>query len=163
MKFGLLADSHDHLEHLERALAIFRERGVEWILHAGDIVSPPMVLAMQGFRLTAVYGNNDGEKVGLLKAAEKIGGQLNSDFAELDAPSGNGRIALYHGTYAPFWVSMTLSGNYRVVVTGHTHKPVNRMEGNTLVLNPGTSHGFRQRATAMVYDDAACAAELIEL
>ncbi|MBF0296326.1 MAG: YfcE family phosphodiesterase [Magnetococcales bacterium] len=162
MQTGLISDSHDHLENLERALEVFRSRGVRRIWHAGDIVSPPMLLAMQGFEVTAVFGNNDGEKIGLHKAALKIGGRLDGDFLELEAPCGQGSIALYHGTYAPFLYSMIHSGKYRTVISGHTHKPVNRMEGETLVLNPGTSHGFRQRASVMIYDDATHTAELID-
>ncbi|MBF0270745.1 MAG: metallophosphoesterase family protein [Magnetococcales bacterium] len=163
MKIGLISDSHDHLEHMSRALACFRERGVTQILHAGDCVCPATILTMVGFEVGGVFGNNDGERAGLHRAFARIGGRLEGEFLELGAPGGAGRIALYHGTVARLRDSLIVGGGYRLVVTGHTHRPVNRMEGETLVLNPGTLHGFGQRATAMIYDDATHSAELIEL
>ncbi|MBF0342266.1 MAG: metallophosphoesterase [Magnetococcales bacterium] len=163
MKIGLISDSHDHLEHLERALAVFREQGVTRILHAGDFVCPATILALSGFPVSAVFGNNDGERQGLLRAFARIGGVLEGEFLELDAPGGEGRVALYHGTVARFKDALIASGAYRVVITGHTHRPVNRMEGATLVLNPGTLHGFGRQATAMIYDDQTRSAQLVEL
>ncbi|MBF0214505.1 MAG: YfcE family phosphodiesterase [Magnetococcales bacterium] len=163
MKIGIVSDSHDHLEHLARALTWFRERGVSRILHAGDMVCPATILRMSGFDVAGVYGNNDGERAGLQRAFAAIGGRLEGDFLELDAPGGLGRIALYHGTSGRIRDSLIGSGAYRVVITGHTHKPVNRQEGDTLVLNPGSLHGFGQGATVMIYDDATHAAELLEL
>lgn len=163
MRIGLISDSHDHLDNMEKIVDLFALRGVSRILHAGDFVCPAMILAMRGFEVSAVFGNNDGERVGLRKAFEQIGGRIQGEFLELSAPGGQGLIALYHGTDSSFLASLIQSGNYRVVVSGHTHKPVNRMEGETLVLNPGSAHGFRQSATVMIYDDAMHAAELIEL
>lgn len=163
MKIGVISDSHDHLEHMGRALARFRELGVTRILHAGDIVCPAMILAMSGFEVAAVFGNNDGERAGLMRAMTRIHGRLEGEFLELDAPGGMGRIALYHGTTARLRDALIDSGAYRLVITGHTHRVVNALHGATLVLNPGTLHGFGKRATAMVYDDDTQTAELIEL
>ncbi len=163
MQFGLISDSHDHILHMEQAVELFRVRGVKKILHAGDFVSPPTIVTMMGFEVSAVFGNNDGEKVGLLKAYEKIGGHLQGEFLEMDAPGGQGIMALYHGTVAAFLESSILCGKYRVIISGHTHRPVNELVGGTLVLNPGTAHGFGQSATVMIYDDATHTAELIEL
>ncbi|MBF0165593.1 MAG: YfcE family phosphodiesterase [Magnetococcales bacterium] len=163
MKIGLISDSHDHLEHMAQAMACFRERGVTRILHAGDFVCPATIQAMAGFEVAAVLGNNDGERAGLSRAFAAIGGRLEGEFLELESPDGQGLMALYHGTVARLRDALVAGGDYRVVITGHTHRPVNRLEGTTLVLNPGTLHGFGQRATAMIYDDTLHAAELIEL
>ncbi|MBF0417173.1 MAG: metallophosphoesterase [Magnetococcales bacterium] len=163
MKIGVISDSHDHMEHMARALARFRERGVTRILHAGDIVCPATILAMNGFEVAAVFGNNDGERAGLMRTMTKIHGRLEGEFLELDAPGGMGRMALYHGTTSGLRDALIASGAYRLVVTGHTHRVVNERRGATLVLNPGSLHGFGKRATAMIYDDDTHSAELLEL
>ncbi|MEO5346331.1 MAG: metallophosphoesterase [Magnetococcus sp. YQC-9] len=163
MKIGVISDSHDHLEHMERAMARFRQLGVTSILHAGDIVCPATILTMNGFEVSAVFGNNDGERAGLMRAMARIQGRLEGEFLELDTPGGTGRIALYHGTTARLRDALIASGAYRLVISGHTHRVVNEWKGETLVLNPGSLHGFGQRATAMLYDDATHTAELIEL
>ncbi|NGZ06402.1 MAG: metallophosphoesterase family protein [Magnetococcales bacterium] len=163
MKIGLIADSHDHLEHLARVMVWFRERGVTRILHAGDMVCPATVLTMTGCDVAAVFGNNDGERAGLQRAFAAIGGRLEGEFLEMEGPAGLGPLALYHGTVPRLRAALIASGTYRAVITGHTHKVVNHLEGSTLVLNPGTLHGFGQQATAMIYDDAAHAVELLEL
>ncbi|MBF0163532.1 MAG: YfcE family phosphodiesterase [Magnetococcales bacterium] len=163
MKIGVISDSHDHLEHMARATARFRELGVTRILHAGDIVCPAMILSMAGFEVAAVFGNNDGERAGLMRAMTRIHGRLEGEFLELDAPGGLGRIALYHGTTSGLRDALIDSGGYRLVITGHTHRVVNERRGETLVLNPGSLHGFGKRATAMIYDDDTHTAELIEV
>lgn len=161
MKIGLISDTHDHLDHIRQATQLFRDRGVDCVIHAGDIVSPPALLAMEGVMVNAVFGNNDGETVGLMKACAKSGGRLEGDFLQLETPDGP--IAVYHGTVPALRDGLIRDGRYRAVVSGHTHTPVDRLEGSTRVLNPGTAHGFGQQATVMIYDTAQDKAELISL
>ena len=40
MKVGIMSDSHDHLINIRKAVEIFNEAGVGFILHAGDFVAP---------------------------------------------------------------------------------------------------------------------------
>jgi hypothetical protein len=54
-------------------------------------------------------------------------------------------------------------GKYDVVAYGHTHQCEDMKIGNTLVLNPGTAHGFWERATVMIFDTAIREAEIIDL
>lgn len=161
MKIGILSDSHDHLDNIHKAAQLFRERGVDQVLHAGDIISPPMVLALEGLKVQAVCGNNDGEVRGLTATFAKIGGKLEEDVLEVDTPEG--KIAVYHGTYRAILDALIHSGKYLAVISGHTHKPVNRKEGTTKILNPGTAHGFGKDATVMVYDTQTDQADIITL
>ena len=67
MKIGVLSDTHDHLTMIEAALAIFRQRQVEMVLHPGDVVAPfaaKHLLKWTG-PLKIIFGNNDGERKGL--------------------------------------------------------------------------------------------------
>ncbi|MEO5363238.1 MAG: YfcE family phosphodiesterase [Magnetococcus sp. DMHC-8] len=161
MKLGLIADSHDHVDHLRQAARHFRERGVEQVFHAGDFVSPPSVLCLEGLTVHGVYGNNDGERAGLAKMFAKTGGTLADEVLEMTMPMG--RIAVYHGTVSAILHALIRSQEYDLVVTGHTHRVTDRLDGRTRVLNPGTAHGFNQEATVMAYDTATAHVELIPL
>lgn len=161
MKLGLISDSHDHLVNVEKAAQLFRQRQVELVLHAGDMCSPPAIKPLEGLPLAAVFGNNDGEVVGLLRTMEKLGGKLDGEFFELETPEG--KLALYHGTVPPLKESLIRGGLYRFVVLGHTHKPECRQEGATTVLNPGSAHGFGRPATVMLFDTASGQEELVTL
>ncbi len=154
MKIGLISDSHDHADNVRAAIAAFKDEGVEVVIHAGDVVSPPIIGLFKdsGMELHGVYGNNDGEKLGLEKLYQLVDGELHGDFAELE--SDGLRLGVYHGTSDPLLTAVIASGLYDVVVSGHTHLAVNRTEGKTLVLNPGSAHGFDQDPTVMVLDSA---------
>ena len=161
MKIGLISDSHDQMDHIRKAAQIFREQGVERVIHVGDFVCPLAIICLEGLDVYAVYGNNDGERVGLLNMFEKIGGHLVGEVLEMDTPEG--QIAAYHGTVPSLLNALIHSQKYCVVVSGHTHKVMDRWEGKTRVLNPGTAHGFGDKATVMVYDTATTQVELILL
>jgi putative phosphoesterase len=77
MKIGIMSDSHDNLKMVDMAVKIFLERGVQHVFHAGDIIAPFVVDSLKklgrGVPVTAVFGNNDGEKLFLIKRFEEIG------------------------------------------------------------------------------------------
>lgn len=152
MLIGIMSDSHDHLAHVEQAIALFQARGVEVVIHAGDIVSPPMIKLFEGcgMKLVGVLGNNDGEKLGLAKFFVKAGGELHGEFADVEA--GGLRLGVYHGTSYPLLQGLIASGTYDVVVSGHTHAYESRQVGSVQILNPGTTHGFGESATVMLLD-----------
>ena len=43
MKIGIISDSHDDVENVNKAIDIFEEEKVQVIIHAGDIISPPII------------------------------------------------------------------------------------------------------------------------
>jgi len=163
MKFGLMSDSHDHLENVKKSIGIFQERGVEMVIHAGDIVAPPIINLFDGcgMQLAGIFGNNDGEKLGLATFFERVGGKLYGDFADFVADEI--RFGVYHGTSIPLLESVINCGTYDVVVTGHTHMNSVREVGKTLVLNPGSAHGLGATATIMILETPARSTELVEL
>ena len=161
MILGLISDSHDHIENLDKAAQIFLQRGVDRVIHAGDFVSPPALRCLQALPVYAVHGNNDGEQAGLRNIAGKMGATLEEEVLEMEIPGG--RLCAYHGTVPAILTALIRSQEYTVVVTGHNHKVVDRMEGKTRVLNPGTAHGFGKEATIMVYDSVTGTVEILSL
>lgn len=98
MNIGIISDTHDDLSSLKNAIKIFNERKVEYVIHAGDYVFPGVVKEFRHLngKLIGVLGNNDGEKLGLAKNFQEIGGVLHGEFCNLELD--NLKIAIYHGT-----------------------------------------------------------------
>ena len=58
---GVMADSHDNLESIEKAVKVFNQEQVDLVLHAGDLISPFTAQIFQNLesQFLAVFGNND--------------------------------------------------------------------------------------------------------
>ncbi|MBI4842764.1 MAG: metallophosphoesterase [Nitrospirae bacterium] len=161
MKIGIISDSHDHSENIMKAVKAFKKKKAGQVIHLGDYVNPASVKLFKDIKLIGIFGNNDGDKFRLMNSFSEIGGEIMGDFYEFEADGM--KIACYHGTEPQLRDSLIASGTYDVVMFGHTHECVNKKSGNTIVLNPGTCHGFRKRATVMLFDTVSKEAEIIEL
>jgi putative phosphoesterase len=153
MKVGIISDTHDDIENVQRAIEIFNAERIEYVIHAGDYVLPGIIKEFEKLnaKLIGVLGNNDGEKVHLLKNFLDIGGELKGELGEIKL---NGlEFGIYHGTAKEVKDLLVNSRKYDVLICGHTHKtelpPVTPKEQQlgsngkrltTLVLNPGTAH-----------------------
>ena len=158
MLIGIISDSHDHLENVRRALALFRERGVEIVLHAGDFVSPFVSEPFRelGVRVIGVFGNNDGDKLYL---RERFSGVGELHFGPHELELGGRRILLMHEPRA--LEALVASGRYDLVVYGHTHRAEIR-EGRPLVINPGELGGWLTgQPSAALVDLGALRGELL--
>jgi uncharacterized protein len=148
MKIGIISDTHDDIENVQRAIDIFNKEDVQYVIHAGDYVFPGVVLEFKRLnaKLVGVLGNNDGEKGQLLKAFLEVDGDLKGELGELQI--NHLKIGIYHGTSSVIKKQLVESGRYSIIVCGHTHRiePASFKTGNfsndasTLVLNPGTGH-----------------------
>ncbi len=161
MLIGIISDSHDHSQNIIKAVDVFKVKGVDHVIHLGDYVNPASVLLFKGVKLIGIFGNNDGDTFRLINSFNEIGGVIKGDFHEFETDGL--KFACYHGTESQLKNSLINSGTYDVVMYGHTHACRNEMAGDTLVLNPGTSHGFWKRATVMVFDTESREAEIIDL
>ncbi|MCX7993630.1 MAG: metallophosphoesterase [Fimbriimonadales bacterium] len=139
MRIGVLSDTHDHLGNLRRAVDALNDLQVELVLHAGDYIAPFVVneLSRLPCRLIGIFGNNDGERLGLAKRLSEIGQvQVQPLFLELESC----RIAMVH---EPEPVeAFARSGLYDLVIYGHTHQQELHTVGNCTVLNPGEVCGW---------------------
>jgi putative phosphoesterase len=156
MIIGLMSDSHDNVPLVKAAVKAFRERSVQAILHAGDIVSPftARELLAAGAPVYAVFGNNDGEKKHLPEILEHI---RESPYRFELA----GRIFLLaHDRDA---VPQSEIDSADVFVFGHTHL-YHLDSGPPLVINPGEAGGWLTgRSTAAVLDTETLEVGKIEL
>ncbi|RLI88221.1 MAG: YfcE family phosphodiesterase [Candidatus Altiarchaeales archaeon] len=138
---GIIADTHDNIDAIRRAVDFLNSQNVSLVLHAGDFIAPFTVKEFKKFNspLVGVFGNNDGERKGLGEKFSQMGTHLK-DFVELEHKGK--RIALYHGTIEEFVSALVKSGDYNIVIRGHTHSPKIKKENGTLVINPGEVCGY---------------------
>jgi len=160
---GLVSDTHDRVDAIRRAVEAFNERGVELVLHAGDYVAPFTALAFKGLRcrIIGVYGNVDGDRE-LLKERYAELGEIKGFLATLELVSL--RVALIHGSPPEVAEALAKSGDYDVVVHGHTHKPRAERVGRALIVNPGEACGYLSgRGTVAFLDLPSLKVEHVEL
>ncbi len=138
MKLGVMSDSHDNIPQIERAVALFNDIGVDFVAHAGDFISPFAIapLADLNCRVVGVFGNNDGERVIIAQRFEAIG-EVHPNIANVTV--GHRKIAIMH--YPELAVPIAKSGDYDIVIYGHTHQIDNRKQ-DSLLLNPGETGGW---------------------
>jgi len=157
MKIGIISDSHDNKEKIIRAVSVFNRRKVDHVIHAGDIVSPFTYgeFSKLDMPLSIVYGNNDGELLGLKRNYENI------EEPPLDIVLGDKKILVLH---VPKGLeAFRYSGLYDYIIYGHTHN-IEVTEGKTTVINPGECCGWLTgRYTVAILDLKDGKTEIIDI
>lgn len=158
MKIGIISDTHDNVPKIKEAAAIFNEKGADLVIHAGDYIAPFAVAPLNDLKCdyVGIFGNNDGEKLGLNRLSQ---GRIKQPHSlEFDGK----KIMVIH---EPVGLDALIkSQSYDIVIYGHTHDPVIEKRGKTLVINPGECGGWlRGRRTIALADLDQMTAELIEL
>jgi len=159
MLIGIIADTHDNLPVIRKAVEMFNERKVGHVIHAGDFTSPFTFRALKHLAcdFTGIYGNNDGERVLLQKLSHA---RIFTQPYILELAGR--KIVIMHEHQVVD--ALADSGHFDLVIYGHTHEPDIRTRGNTLIVNPGELSGWLYgKSTIAVADLATLAAELIEL
>jgi hypothetical protein len=161
MRIGVFADSHDHLDHIRRAVAEFNRRGCELVVFAGDLVStfaiPP--LRRLNCRLIYSFGDNEGNKVGIRGGMQIIGEVAEPPFG-FRATDGTRILVTHQRELLRGW-----EAGSDIVVYAHTHRArIARDAEGRLWINPGETSGWTYgRPTIAFLDTAARSAELIHL
>ncbi len=159
MLVGLISDTHDNVDRIAEAVAVFNDRGVDLVIHAGDFTSPFSLKPFESLKaeFVGIYGNNDGDKL-LLR--DRSGGRIHRQPHKFTF-SGK-RIVVMH---EPDLVDdLAASGHFDLIVYGHTHRAEVERIGGTLVVNPGEAgHWLYGKATVAVADAERLDAEIIPL
>jgi hypothetical protein len=124
MRIGLISDTHG----LVRQGVAAALRGVERILHAGDVGSRDVLVELGCVApVDAVHGNVDPLDLMLPPTVVR----------ELDGLT----VLVTHGHELGSPTPERLADRYRadIIVFGHTHRPLVRRIGPTLVVNPGAA------------------------
>ena len=169
MKIGIVADTHDNIPKIEKAVKVLKENNVSFVFHCGDIVSPFSAKRFSEFgnNFISVFGNNDGEKWLLSKVIKSFAGTIEE--GPLKFSVENKKILLLHGYRE---VDMTLeivnslveSGHYDIILYGHTHKIDIRKVKETTIINPGEVCGYlTNKSTLVILDLKTMETQTIEL
>jgi putative phosphoesterase len=150
MKVGVISDTHGLL----RPEAIAALQGCEQIIHAGDIGAPEILEQLAHIApVHAVRGNNDQDGAW----AQQVPEHLNIDV------SGWQTLLVHDIADVP----ALLEPRTRLVITGHSHKPLIEWRGATLYVNPGSAgrRRFKLPVTLVVLEivEASIEARLISL
>ena len=139
MRIGIFADSHDHLDHIRKAVTVFNQTKCETVLFAGDLVStfaiPP--LRKLDCPLVACFGDNEGNKLGLLAGIKIVGVLGEAPFSFL--ASDGTRFLIAHMERQ----LRNLDGEFDVAVYAHSHKSmITKDSKERLWINPGETSGW---------------------
>ena len=150
MKIGIISDTHGLL----RPQAVEALQGCELIIHAGDIGGADILAQLSSIApLQVVRGNNDVNLVW----AEHLADHLRFDVA------GWSTLLVHDIADVP----ALLDESVRLVITGHSHKPLIEWRGERLYLNPGSAgrRRFKLPVTLALLDadTAAITPRLIQL
>ncbi len=142
MIIGIIADTHDRLPLINKAVRRLNEEGVKLVMHAGDYIAPFVVSQFKPLKadLIGVFGNNDGDREMLRKRFSDLGAEIRGKFAEV-ATDGL-KIGMVHGEEEELLRSLVQGGGYDVIVHGHTHEAKSQRQKETLVVNPGEVCGY---------------------
>lgn len=162
MKIGVMADSHDNVPMVKKAVDLFNAENCNLVMHAGDYCSPFSLTPMEKLkcRWLGVFGNNDGDKKAL---------SMKSDGMIVDHPYkydlSNTRVIITHELEDV----QDLQGKIErqevhLLIYGHTHKVDIRKAGPCLVVNPGETGGWTTgKSTVAIIDLDKMEAKEVEL
>lgn len=140
-RIALLSDSHDRLDHLERALAEVCREECTHLIHAGDLCAPFVIAELaQQFQgpIHIVFGNNEGDGRLCQQVASKFSHVfLHGPYFEQEL--GGVRCAAIH--YPEPALRIAQSGQLDLVVYGHDHKAHHSVHGACHLVNPGEIMG----------------------
>lgn len=168
MRIGLLSDVHANLPALEEVLRDLRGRGVDVLLHAGDVVGynpfPNEVIEVfQREEIRTILGNHDravltGDNYWFNSVAatalrwtracleSSSVSYLRSLKPRMELEIGGSKLLVVHGSpedadeyiYEGDLREDILPPGFDALVMGHTHVPFVRRLAGALVVNPGS-------------------------
>lgn len=159
MQIGIISDTHDDMTSIKKAVDVLNNRKVSRVIHAGDIVSPFTFEVFKDLKgdFTGIFGNNDGDRL-LLK--ERSGNNIHNQPLMLNIEKK--RIIIFHEPYIVNEIAE--SGNFNIIIYGHTHKPDIRKVKDTLIINPGKVAVLHKgKSTLAILDIRSLDVELVEL
>ncbi len=139
MKIGILSDTHGDVPVTANVVVAFRLVGVEAVFHCGDIGSFDVLTELAALEVPvhAVLGNVDTYSSDWKFFPTNVGVQLHGRFGEIEL--GGRRIALLHSDDKRMLHQVVSSGDYDLVLTGHSHEVHDYYDGKTRCINPGTA------------------------
>jgi len=165
LKIAVLSDIHENFHNLILALKECEKQEVEQILCLGDLMNAGIakVLAIQKIPSHMIWGNNDGEKVDIMRTANAEGSNLSVglttyDFIVLDGK----KIFMTH--FDDLAEPMALSGLYDAVFYGHNHLLRREKVNDVHLVNPGEICAQKTGVSSFaIYDTVEDKIEIVKM
>ncbi|HIP93195.1 MAG TPA: metallophosphoesterase [Desulfurobacteriaceae bacterium] len=151
MKLAILSDSHDRMDKIFKFIEIVKKENINLVIHLGDFVAPFTfklgfnLLKDENIKFVGVFGNNDGEIIGL----------LNASYGEIYKPPHfleikNKKFLIMH---EPYFIDDIMTNKVNFILYGHTHQIDIRKKENLTIINPGELCGYiTQKSTFVILD-----------
>ena len=136
---GLISDTHDNIPNIIKAVKIFKENNVEFVLHLGDVIAPATIKFFKGLDIRFIKGNCDGADIEKLKKKiDDINGKFYNVLKKLKYKDKI--LMLFHGKPEEELDELINRQAYDYVIHGHTHEKRDDKFENTRVINPGAHY-----------------------
>lgn len=142
-----MSDSHDNTPLVRVVAQLFRDEGVERVLHLGDVCIPDTLGPLLGFDLTVVAGNND-DPAQLAAHAERHGYRFEPT-AWRDRIAGV-PVGATHGHLRGVKARLAEHLDHGLLLHGHTHRACDDAEEGLRVVNPGALYRARERSACVL-------------
>lgn len=134
IRIGVLSDTHLNKvnDELQRIKAQYFS-DVDYILHAGDVISVDVVEYLDDGNFFGVYGNMDSYGIRQILPEKRV------------LEFGPFRLGIIHGWGAKAGLEERIYYEFKgvdVIVYGHSHSPANHVKDGILFFNPGTAIGY---------------------
>jgi putative phosphoesterase len=167
MQIGIFADTHDHLDHIRRAVALFNERACELVVFAGDLVSTFAIPPLRKLRcpMVASFGDNEGNRVGIHAGMSIIGPVADPPFGFRTWDGTRFLVTHQRELLRRVTPESDSVEGADVIVYAHSHRPrIARDDRGRWWINPGETSGWTYGdPTVVMLDTSAPSAELIHL
>jgi putative phosphoesterase len=134
MLIAVISDTHDRASSVRAALAVMAERGVELIIHCGDICGGDTVRLFPA-HAHFVFGNCDYDRGEIEDAIRAIGATLHGAWGQLELAGRS--LAFTHGDDRQLLHDLEHADTFDFLFHGHTHIARQHVSGKTRVINPG--------------------------
>jgi hypothetical protein len=157
---GIISDTHDNRTNIARAVEVFNRERVSLVIHGGDMVAPFTALDFKALNcpMEMVFGNNDGERIGLVNSFKGIGNLLPGP--RTFSFQGKKFLLMHESGCLEELIN---AASVDVIVYGHTHY-AKVQDGRPLVINPGEAGGWLTgKATMALLDLEKMTVEIVSL
>lgn len=159
MRIGVLADTHDNIPYIRKAVEAFNAEGVGLVIHCGDFIAPFSLAPLEELKSNyiGVFGNNDGDRDLLRKRS-----QDRICEGPFSVEAGGKQILIVHNLDN---INLEERADaFDLILYGHTHKADIQRLGRALLVNPGEAGGWLYgRNTIAIVDLEEMKAEVIDL
>lgn len=148
MRIAIISDTHSRTPSVSNALTIMAQRGVEQIIHCGDICDGATIELFPA-HTHFVFGNCDYAKSDIERAIADIGATLHGAWGQLELAGCS--LAFTHGDNLQLLHDLEHADTFDFLFHGHTHVAKEHRTGKTRVINPGALQRVARR-TFLILD-----------